>query len=391
MYKTLIVGRAGSGKDLIAKKLEDKYGWTFVQSYTTRPRRTETEHGHTFITKEEAEKFRKSEIATDAVLNDNYYFSTIRQIEECDGYIVNPKAIPDLLSACPDVYFQIIYIRPKDDETRYEMAVKRANESDDPDKTLQAYKDRDSDEYEEFTRFEERIASNEVHGNMHECVSLTNTYTIEIVDQIADMAESMRRFHKNMRKILHVIERHGILEVDKDIEFEKTDLLFNINDPVYRLAKLSTNPDDNDALLEFMSNNDAPSAPGRMNVETFIQALYHTIKLPESPMALFMQIWLSTCDAYGLVSDTDTPNISTITVNGTVFGIIKTLYRIENDETPRPIQYHIIQEQKETYVCVKDGENTSQILLKTDFHETEADCRNAIDDPETSPPDETDE
>lgn len=375
MYKTLIVGRAACGKDLIAKKLEDKYGWTFVQSYTTRPKRTDNEHGHTFITKEDVDNFDKNDIVTDTVLNDHYYFSTKQQINDADGYIINPDAIPDLLNACPDTYFQIIYIRPKNNDTRYEMAIKRANESDNPDNVLQSYINRDKDEDAEFTTFEERIEQNQVHGNMHECVSLVNTYTLEIVDQIADMAESMRRFHKNMITILHILEHHGIIKVDKDIIFEKTDLLFNPKDPLYRLAKLSTNPDDNTALLELYNQTDMNTMPGRINIETFIQALYHTIKLPESPMALFMQIWLSTCDAYGLTFDTNDQEQKTIIANGTVFGIIKTLYRPENNT---PTKYHIIQERKETYVCVKENENCSQILLKADFYKTKDSCQKAI-------------
>lgn len=384
MYKTLIAGRAGLGKDLIAKMLEDKYNWKFVQSYTTRPRRTENEYGHRFITKEDTEQIPKSEIATDAVLNNNYYFSTKQQIYEADGYIVNPKAIPDLLKNCPDVYFQIIYIHPKDNETRMEMAIKRANESDDPDKTIQAYTDRDKDEDQEFSDFEDRIKNNQVHGEMYECVAVVNDYTITQAEQIVDLAESLRRFHKNMKTILKKItEKSDILEYDKTKDFDSTDILFSNKDPIYRLAKLSTSSDDK-LTLKFIQNPNGNI--GRINIETFIRVLYHTTNLPENPFSLFIKTWLETCDAHGLDIKPNKPQ--TVTADNITYAVIKTAYRIEDDPTTTdrsfiPSGYHIIQERQETYMCVKtdpydENDNPPVILLKSDFYPTKELCEQAI-------------
>ena len=44
-----LVGPSGSGKTTVAKALE-KHGYNVIQSYTTRPRRSENEWGHTFVT-----------------------------------------------------------------------------------------------------------------------------------------------------------------------------------------------------------------------------------------------------------------------------------------------------------------------------------------------------
>ena len=41
----LIVGASGSGKTTIANTLEERYGYKQIQSYTTRPKRYETECG----------------------------------------------------------------------------------------------------------------------------------------------------------------------------------------------------------------------------------------------------------------------------------------------------------------------------------------------------------
>ena len=44
-----LVGPSGSGKTTVAKALE-KQGYNVIQSYTTRPRRSEDEWGHTYVT-----------------------------------------------------------------------------------------------------------------------------------------------------------------------------------------------------------------------------------------------------------------------------------------------------------------------------------------------------
>ena len=52
-YIVLIVGESGSGKSTICDELTKRYGLKQVKSYTTRPRRSEDEDGHTFISDEE--------------------------------------------------------------------------------------------------------------------------------------------------------------------------------------------------------------------------------------------------------------------------------------------------------------------------------------------------
>lgn len=44
-----LVGPSGSGKTTVAKALE-KHGYNVIQSYTTRPQRSDNEWGHTFVT-----------------------------------------------------------------------------------------------------------------------------------------------------------------------------------------------------------------------------------------------------------------------------------------------------------------------------------------------------
>ena len=53
--KVLVIGRTSTGKDALRNILEEKYGWKFVHSHTTRPKRTPTEDTHVFVTKEYAD------------------------------------------------------------------------------------------------------------------------------------------------------------------------------------------------------------------------------------------------------------------------------------------------------------------------------------------------
>lgn len=52
-----IVGESGSGKTLLAEWFEQLYNFHLIQSYTTRPRRSPEENGHTFISEQQFDKF----------------------------------------------------------------------------------------------------------------------------------------------------------------------------------------------------------------------------------------------------------------------------------------------------------------------------------------------
>ena len=52
----LIMGASGSGKTTITEQLEQRYGLTSIQSYTTRAARYVGEKGHIFVSDEEFDK-----------------------------------------------------------------------------------------------------------------------------------------------------------------------------------------------------------------------------------------------------------------------------------------------------------------------------------------------
>ena len=88
-----IVGPSGSGKSTIVNEL-NKLGYTSANSYTTRPKRTPNETGHTFITDEKFDKLQN--IVAYTIFNSYRYCVTKEMLDGCDLYIVDPPGIKTL-------------------------------------------------------------------------------------------------------------------------------------------------------------------------------------------------------------------------------------------------------------------------------------------------------
>lgn len=82
----LIVGKSGSGKTTLVNRLKDM--GSAVESYTTRPKRTPDETGHTFITEDE---FKKLTHFVGYTYFDGYHYGAVQeQIDESLFYIIDP-------------------------------------------------------------------------------------------------------------------------------------------------------------------------------------------------------------------------------------------------------------------------------------------------------------
>lgn len=90
-YIVLIVGESGSGKSTICDELNKRYGLKQVKSYTTRPRRSEDEDGHTFISEEEFNKLEN--ICAYTYFDNHRYCATKEQVDNADLYIIDPYGI----------------------------------------------------------------------------------------------------------------------------------------------------------------------------------------------------------------------------------------------------------------------------------------------------------
>lgn len=143
----LIVGKTGSGKSSLIKKLCERTGLEALQSYTTRPKRSETDNDHIFVNTEQyLEAKEKGEIAIDGEIAGNYYYSTIEQLYNADLYTINPEALNRLLALnLPNIRFVVVYISCPD-KIREERAIKRGDNK-------HKYRVRDFSERQEFRKF----------------------------------------------------------------------------------------------------------------------------------------------------------------------------------------------------------------------------------------------
>ena len=92
----LIVGPSGSGKTTVVDYLVKKYpDYKDVKSYTTRPKRSAFEGGHTFISKE---RFLQLDNLVAYTLFDGYeYGVTSDQLDRANLYIIDPDGVQYLL------------------------------------------------------------------------------------------------------------------------------------------------------------------------------------------------------------------------------------------------------------------------------------------------------
>ena len=143
----LVVGKTGSGKTSLIKKLCERTGLKELCSYTTRPKRSEADNDHIFVDVEEYLRDKKNgEIAIDTELAGNYYYSTIEQLYNSDIYTINPEALDRLLTMeLPNIRFVVVYISCPD-KTREKRALARGDDR-------HKFRIREFSERQEFRKF----------------------------------------------------------------------------------------------------------------------------------------------------------------------------------------------------------------------------------------------
>lgn len=213
--KVLIVGRTATGKDALRSILEQQFNWKFVNSHTTRPQRTENENTHVFVTKEYADAVPPADKVAKTVIGEYEYFTTRKQVEECDAYIIDPIGLYMLLKNMPEEEFQIVYMQPADTVTQKEMALKR---SDDPEKELQIFKARTDAENAQFSEFEEHLEKQDFTlPNCHSYRTFTNTYSMKDIEDLAVQLEQTRRVYYHLRPIIRELMDADIMNHDENM------------------------------------------------------------------------------------------------------------------------------------------------------------------------------
>lgn len=87
----LLVGKSASGKTTITNSLEKNFGFKSLQSYTTRPKRTTNETGHTFVTNEEFNNLK--DICAYGEFGGYKYCATKEQVDNSDIYVIDAQGV----------------------------------------------------------------------------------------------------------------------------------------------------------------------------------------------------------------------------------------------------------------------------------------------------------
>lgn len=119
----LFVGRSASGKSTIANILEEQYNLPQVQSYTTRPKRYETESGHTFVSDSEFDELQNIIGCTE--YNGHRYCSTKEQLDTASIYVVDTAGVETLLERYESDRPIVIFYFDANVRTRIERMLNR--------------------------------------------------------------------------------------------------------------------------------------------------------------------------------------------------------------------------------------------------------------------------
>lgn len=117
-----IVGRSGAGKNYIAHRLE-MLGYSSVRSYTTRAIRAndpKDKDTHIFITPDRVEDY-KDDIVASTTFNGNFYFSTRKQMNENDIYILDIAGLRELRQTYKDKDIVSIFLDCNDEILKERM------------------------------------------------------------------------------------------------------------------------------------------------------------------------------------------------------------------------------------------------------------------------------
>lgn len=194
----LIVGRTGTGKDTLAAKLSE-HGLKCVKSYTTRPRRSQDEDTHIFISKEEADKITDRVAYT--AINGYEYFATSDQVKNADIYIIDPNGLYELTANMPDETFYVIHMTA-DAMRRKINAVHRA---DDKIKEEMIFDKRDASENDQFTEFENKINADDgsLPRNITCVIPFENDYDINSINNLAKELSLGKTLHDRMTALVN--------------------------------------------------------------------------------------------------------------------------------------------------------------------------------------------
>lgn len=216
--KVLIVGRTATGKDYLANELKSR-GMTLLKSHTTRPKRSDDEDTHTFITNEEYDAINKSTIAAYTEINGNKYFATKDDVLNCDVYIIDVNGLRRISESMPDTPVIVVYMTANEEE-RKKRFIKRSGL--DENKALKEYEERTESENAQFSEFEKILADNELSkiGNNLTVITVRNNFLPSVIVEVADFITNSIRQHSEIIGLVDKASDMGLFNKDADGRIE---------------------------------------------------------------------------------------------------------------------------------------------------------------------------
>jgi len=99
-----IVGESGTGKTMLAEYINKKLKTNIVLSYTDRPKRTEDEKGHKFITKKAFNKFKYVDMVARTLFGGHRYCTLHTDVRRKNLYVIDEAGLDYLSDTFPDIY-----------------------------------------------------------------------------------------------------------------------------------------------------------------------------------------------------------------------------------------------------------------------------------------------
>lgn len=88
-----IVGESGSGKTMAQEYISQMYSIYLIESYTTRPRRTPDEKGHTFVNEEYFSTVKEEDMIAYTKFGDFHYWCEKKNVEDKNIYVIDEDGL----------------------------------------------------------------------------------------------------------------------------------------------------------------------------------------------------------------------------------------------------------------------------------------------------------
>lgn len=186
--RILIVGRTATGKDTLAKILEEEHGLKQLRSYTNRPRRPGEGDTHVFV---ETADLPKAGIVAKTKIGPHTYLATTSQFRDADVYVVDPEGLVDLARTCEGPLAVVYLWSPP--RLRRERFVARAGMPDEGDAEA-LFEDRDRAEDARFDAFEEDLSHAKLpHPPVYRSYFVENASDTDMTDIAAAIVRDLKK------------------------------------------------------------------------------------------------------------------------------------------------------------------------------------------------------